>query len=187
MNNPYLFIFTGTSGSGRKSAAHKALRDTGIVHIPSCTDRPPRDKERPDEDYRYVSEEKFDMLHQNDFFTEMVKIDRYRYGIGRRYLDLALSAGKSIYLILNREGSDTIRRLYGERAIRIFIYVDKRTVSERLESKGTSPEILNSYLSHYTEEVTYRKHCEHVIENLSLDRTAEQIKTIVNSYLNNKS
>lgn len=55
MNNPYLFIFTGTNGSGRKTAAHRALRDSGIIHIPSCTDRPPRDKERPDEDYRYVS------------------------------------------------------------------------------------------------------------------------------------
>lgn len=52
MNNPYLFIFTGTNGSGRKTAAHRALRDSGIIHIPSCTDRPPRDKERPDEDYR---------------------------------------------------------------------------------------------------------------------------------------
>lgn len=183
MNNPYLFIFTGTSGSGRKTAAHKALRDSGIIHILSCTDRPPRDKERPDEDYRYVSAERFDQLDQNGFFTETVKIDRYRYGIGKRYLDLALNAGKSVYLILNREGSDTIRRLYGDRAIRIFLYVDKQTVTERLESKGTRFEIMDSYLSHYTDEVTYRKACEHVIENISLERTVSQIKTIVDGYL----
>lgn len=73
MNNPNLFIFTGTSGSGRKTAAHRALRDSGIIHIPSCTDRPPRDKERPDEDYRYVSAERFDQLDQNGFFTETVR------------------------------------------------------------------------------------------------------------------
>ncbi|CAM4054145.1 guanylate kinase [Paenibacillus alkaliterrae] len=183
MNKPYLFIFTGTSGSGRKTAAHKALENSGILHIPSCTDRPPRDKERPDQDYRYVSKEKFNVLNQNGFFTETVQIDRHRYGIGKRYLVLALNAGNSVYLVLNREGSDTIRRIYGERAIRIFLYVDKKTVSERLESKGTSYEIIDSYLSHYSEEVTYRKACEHVIENRSLASTIEQIKKIVNSYL----
>lgn len=185
MNNPYLFIFTGTSGSGRKTAAHQALKDSSILHIPSCTDRPSRDKERPDEDYRYVSKERFDELHQNGFFTESVTIDRHRYGIGKRYLDLYIGAGKSVYLILNREGSDTIRRLYGERAIRIFLYVDKQTVSERLESKGINYEIIDSYLSHYTDEVTYRKSCEHVIENISLPRTVEQIKTIISGYINN--
>ncbi|MEV5029338.1 guanylate kinase [Paenibacillus sp. LPE1-1-1.1] len=183
MGKPYLFLFTGTSGSGRKTAAHKALQGSGILHIPSCTDRPPRDKERPDMDYRYVSKEQFDLLAADGFFTELVKIDQHRYGIGRRYLDLALQAGNSVYLILNREGADTIRKLYGERAIRIFLYVDKKTVSERLESKGTSYEIINSYLSHYSEEVTYRKSCEHIIENLSLERTAQQIRAIIDSYL----
>ncbi|MDQ0115083.1 hypothetical protein [Paenibacillus harenae] len=64
----------------------------------------------------------------------------------------------------------------------IFIYTDKQTVSERLESKGTSYEIIDNYLSHYTEEVTYRKHCEHIIENIAIERTVEQIKAIVNGY-----
>ncbi|CAM4506161.1 guanylate kinase [Paenibacillus endophyticus] len=183
MVKPYLFLFTGTSGSGRKTAAHKALQGSGIAHIPSCTDRPLRDKERPDMDYRYVSKEQFDQLAAEGFFTESVRIDRHRYGIGKRYLDLALHAGNSAYLILNREGSDTIRKLYGDRAIRIFLYVDKKTVSERLESKGTSFEIINSYLDHYSEEVTYRKYCEHIIENVTIEETVMQIKAIISSYL----
>jgi guanylate kinase len=183
MGKPYLFIFTGTSGSGRKTAAHKALKGTGIAHIPSCTDRPPRDKERPDMDYRYVTKEQFDHMQAEGLFTESVKIDQYRYGIGKRYLEMAHQAGNSVYLILNRDGSDTIRELYGDRVIRIFLYVDKNTVSERLESKGAPFEVIDSYLRHYTEEVTYRKSCEHVIENLSLERTVQQIKAIIDSYL----
>ncbi|MGO4542513.1 guanylate kinase [Paenibacillus sp. 2TAB19] len=187
MNNPYLFIFTGTSGSGRKTSAHRALQGSGIVHIPSFTDRPPRNKERPDADYRYVTEQQFDSLYHNDFFAEFVRIDHHRYGIGRRDLDQAMNSGNSVYIILNSEGTERIRSLYGERAVRIFIYTDKQTVSERLESKGTSFEIMDNYLSHYTEEVAYRKHCEHIIENMTIDRTVEQIKTIVSRYLGSES
>ncbi|MCR2807027.1 guanylate kinase [Paenibacillus soyae] len=181
--SPYIFIFTGTSGSGRKTAAHQALRGSGIVHIPSCTDRPPRSREHPDSDYRYVSETQFDLMCRSDFFAETVRIDRYRYGIGRRYLNMASESGQHVYLILNREGSDAIREQYGERVVRIFLYVDKNTVQERLESKGTSYEVVDSYLRHYNDEVTYRKHCEHIIENVNLKETIARIKSIVDGYL----
>lgn len=180
---PYVFIFTGTGGSGRKTAAHRALKESGVVHVPSCTDRPPRDKEHPDSDYRYVSPQQFQLMLMNDYFAEQVVIDRQHYGIGRRYLDSALGEGQHVYLILNREGSETIVRKYGDRAIRIFLYVDKKTVQERLESKGMPYGVIDSYLSHYGDEVTYRKQCEHVIENVKIEDTIAQVREIVQSYL----
>jgi guanylate kinase len=182
-SSPYLFIFTGTSGSGRKTAAHKALNDSGIKHIVSCTDRPPRSKEQPDSDYRYLSEMQFELMKRNDFFAETVRIDQHRYGIGRRQLHTALHSGQHVYLILNREGCDVMRELYGERVIRIFLYVDKATVQERLETKGMSYEVIDRYLSHYNDEVTYRKHCEHVILNADLNKTIQQVRDIVERYI----
>ncbi|MEK3884694.1 guanylate kinase [Paenibacillus sp. PL2-23] len=184
--SPYIFIFTGTSGSGRKTAAHRALKGSGIVHIPSCTDRPPRSREHPDSDYRYVSEMQFELMRRSDFFAETVRIDNYHYGIGRRYLDMAAQSNQHVYLILNREGSDAIRELYGNRVVRIFLYVDKATVQERLEAKGTSYEVIDSYLRHYNDEVTYRKLCEHVIVNVSIEHTITQIKAIIDGYLSSK-
>ncbi|GKU78193.1 guanylate kinase [Paenibacillus sp. L3-i20] len=184
-SSPKLFVFTGTSGSGRKTAAHTALKNSDIIHIPSCTDRPPRSKEHPDSDYRYVSPAQFELMYVNHFFAEDVRIDHYRYGIGRRILDATLNEGNDVYMILNREGADKIRALYGDRVIRIFLYVDKNTVRERLESKGTPYEIIDSYLDHYSEEVTYRKSCEHVLENVNLEKTVEKIREIVQSYKSN--
>jgi guanylate kinase len=181
--SPYLFIITGTSGSGRKTAAHKALKNSNVVHVPSCTDRPPRSIAPPDNDYRYVNSEQFEIMRNNNLFVEYVQIDRHRYGISRRYLDLALGAGNHAYVILNRNGSDALRAEYGERAIRIFIYVNKTTVRERLEAKGMAYDVVDNYLENYNEEVTYRKSCEHVIENISLESTITQIRTIVNHYI----
>jgi guanylate kinase len=108
-----IFVFTGTSGSGRKTVAHRIAAETGIVHVSSCTDREPRDRIRPDLDYHYVSKDRFTELAASGAFIEAVTIGKHRYGILKSELDAALATGKSLYLVLNREGSDAIKRIYG--------------------------------------------------------------------------
>ena len=58
-----------------------------------------------------------------------------------------------------------------------------RSVRERLESKGLSFETIDRYLNTYTEEVVYRKHCEHVIENTELIPTLARIREAIQSHL----
>ncbi|MNR07927.1 hypothetical protein D3C85_1240600 [compost metagenome] len=66
--------------------------------------------------------------------------------------------------------------------IRLFLYVDKPTVKERLEIKGTDPEWIDHILNHYTDEVGYRKSCEHVFQNLNVTDTRNQIKEVIRRY-----
>ena len=180
---PYIFIFTGTSGSGRKTIGRQIGSELGFYHVLSCTTRVPRTTEGQDLDYHYISHEEFAELERNGDLLQSVIIGKEHYGIRRQELDKALASGKHVYMILNSEGAAVLKNLYKDQVIRLFIYVDKQTVRERLESKGMSFEVIDRYLDQYTEEVAYRKQCEHTIENVALVRTLEQIRTAIHSHM----
>ncbi len=184
MDQPILFVFTGTSGSGRKTIAHVIGERFNLAHVISCTTRQPRHSVKSvQQDYHYLNHEAFEEEASNGQFLQIVTIDRERYGVRERDLDVALSGDQHVYLILNREGAAEFKRRYGDRVVRLFIYVDKQTVRERLESKGMAYDVLQHYLDHYTEEVTYRKECEHVVQNIELKKTLAELSEIVGGYV----
>lgn len=183
MNSPLLFVFTGTGGSGRKTVAHRLGGESGWRHVRSCTDRPPRRTDRPDRDYHYLTPDQFAAEQAAGGFVETVEIGGCRYGIRRRELEEALAEGRHVYLILNPDGAETFKRLYGERVIRIFLYVDKRTLRERLEEKGADYNVIERYLESYTDEVTYRNACEVVVQNLVLEETLDRLREALKPYM----
>jgi len=183
VKDSWIFVFTGTSGSGRKTIAHRTGSELGLTHVISCTTRQRREKELTDRDYHYLTGEEFEAVAQSGGFAQMTTIDKERYGIRKSDLDEALSGGNSVYLILNKEGASAIKSLYGDRVIRLFLYVDKQTVRERLEAKGTRYSVIESYLNHYPEEVLYRKQCEHVFENVEISRTLAALRTAFKDYV----
>jgi guanylate kinase len=175
MSSGDIIVFTGTSGAGRKTIARRISEALGLRPVVSATTRTPRNSDKPDLDYHYMSRERFEEWERDGGFVQTVEIDRNKYGVLRREMDEALETGHGISLVLNRDGAEAVKRLYGDRVIRIFVYVDKQTMRERMESKGVRYDVIESYVDHYADEVTYRKKCEHVFENVDLDRTVERI------------
>jgi guanylate kinase len=178
-----IFIFTGTSGSGRKTVARKVCEQLAINKIVSYTTREPRPKEIVGQDYHFMTREQFieDAL-KGDFF-QTVEIDQNFYGTKKSDVQAAVDSGHSAYLIVNRSGANRIKFEFKEKAVRLFIYVEKHTVRERLEARGESFDVIEHYMMHYTEEVTYRKDCEHVYENIDLNHTVELVKKTMEQYI----
>ncbi|MEK8132338.1 hypothetical protein WMW72_31005 [Paenibacillus filicis] len=178
---PILLLFTGTGGSGRKSVACKVGEAMGLHPVVSYTTRSPRPREANNGFYRYINESDFEMSFQAGEFMETVTINGYRYGIKRSELDKALAGTRGAYLVLNREGTELFKRMYGEQAFRVFIYVSKQTVLERLTAKGMPYEVVERYMAQYSDEVSYRKSCEAVVENMELSLAVSKVLEAVRS------
>ncbi len=178
-----LFIFTGTSGSGRKTIAHMVGESLGFTHVRSYTTRPPRSHDVNRTEYMYTSEETFRRMAADGEFVEHVVIDGYSYGIRRDDLLRDAHSGRHAYVIVNRYGASDLKKLLGDDAYRIFLYVSKSAMLERLESKGFHYEVIERYSRHYPEEVGYRKECEYVIENVDKKDTAIKVKRTLEAVL----
>ncbi|MDB5055933.1 MAG: guanylate kinase [Bacilli bacterium] len=178
-----IFIFTGTSGSGRKTVAKKVCDQLGIKKIVSYTTREPRPHEVEGVDYHYISRAQFIEEDLKGEFFQTAEIDHIFYGVKKRKMHALVEAGENAYLIVNRSGANRIKFEFKEKAIRLFIYVEKHTVRERLEARGESYEVIQHYMDHYTEEVTYRKDCEHIFENIELSHTIEMVKHTIEQHL----
>jgi guanylate kinase len=183
MNNNMIIVFVGTSGSGRKTIAHQLASELGYRYITSHTTRALRPHEIHGRDYHFISREKFIAADQTGAFLQTAEIDGCFYGIKHSDVEDALKANPVVYVIVNHNAANKFKAQYGDRVVRIFIYANKQLILERLQSRGVSDEIVDHYMEHYAEEVSYRKQCEHVFENLEITATKQNVKKALLSYL----
>jgi guanylate kinase len=183
-DNETIFVFTGPNGAGRKTVADMSGSTLGVKQVISCTTRPPRPGEVDGEDYHFISGDQFVNIVKADGFLEVIEIYGYMYGIKDEDVAKTIQANGSVYLVLNRHGADMLKKLYGDRVIRIFIHADRSVIIDRMKERGDSTVMIQRYMSHYDEEIAYKTECEHVFENIDLAHTVFDLTKTLDGYLN---
>lgn len=179
-----IFVFTGPNGAGRKTVAQMSGDTLGMKQVISYTTRTPRSAEVNGQDYHFVSRDVFSEDQKNNEFIEVIEIDGNLYGVKGQDIVNTLQKHGAVYLILNRFGAEAVKKLYGTKAVRVFIYADKETILKREEDRGDSPQLIQRYMSHFEEEMAYKDQCEHIFENLDLAHTVFDLtKTLDDNYL----
>ncbi|TJY41062.1 guanylate kinase [Cohnella pontilimi] len=179
----FLIVYTGPDGSGRKSVAEAVGHTFGMAKVISYVTRPARSGEVDDQDCHFISMEAYLQMELEGQFLESVEIDGDRYGIRRADVENSLRRYGVVYLILNREGAERMKELYGDKAIRLFVYADRRVVEERQRNQATDEAVIARRLRHYDREMAYRSSCEHAFENFDLGDTVFQITNTLETYL----
>ncbi len=182
-----IFVFTGPDGSGRKTVSKLAGDTLQMKTVVSYTTRNKRHYEVEGRDYHYISREDFLAAEKNGEFFESVEIDGNLYGIKEQDIIERFQQKGCIYLVLNIEGTEQIKKHFGDKVVRIFVHADRETVVKRQEERGNSQEEIELHLAHFDQDIQYKEQCEFSIQNYELSYTVFEVTQTMEKYLLEKT
>lgn len=188
MTQGKLIVVSAPSGSG-KSTIINCLKANGLsfTFSVSATSRKPRGKEQNGVEYYFLTPEEFRAKIALGEFLEYEEVykDQF-YGTLKSEVDRRLAEGQNVLFDIDVKGALNIKRIYGTRAITIFIQpptVDE--LSRRLHSRGTeTEELIQKRLARAEYELGFAPQFDHTIVNDDLDRAVRETEALLHAFLN---
>lgn len=182
-----LIVFCAPSGSGKSTLIAHAMREfPRLTFSVSATSRPPRGQERDGVEYYFLSSDEMRRRIDAGEFIEWCEVypGRY-YGTLRSEVDRLLASGKDVVLDLDVIGAENVKKLYGERALTIFIQppsVDE--LRRRLEQRGTdSPEVIQTRIERAEYELGFAPRFDQRIVNDDLETAKQEVVSTLHQFL----
>ena len=139
-----LVIISGPSGSGKTSIAREVCKRIGedkTYFSISTTTRPPRKGEVNGVDYFFVSKDEFLKDIQENQFLEWAEVHGNYYGTSLKQIQKALNEGKIVFLDIDVQGFESIKKIYPDLITSVFITTPNKTILiQRLQNRGTETE-----------------------------------------------
>jgi guanylate kinase len=181
-----LFVFSAPSGTGKTSIYKEILHNNPEIEFSvSATTRKKREGEIDGRDYFFLEKNDFEKRIKNDEFIEYEKIfdDNY-YGTLKSFIDGKINDGKDVLFDLDVKGALSVKRIYKDKALLIFIKPpNKEVLKERLIKRGTeSKEIIENRLSRFDFEMEKINEFNYVVINDDLKKAINEVQEIINKY-----
>lgn len=177
-----LIIIAAPSGTGKTTVIHRFLStNPNTIHSVSCTTRPIRPNEVDGRDYHFIDDVTFKKWISEGKFAEYCPVHDHIYGTPKEPLDKWLSEGKDVLLDLDVVGALKLKKLYGDKAITIFLIPPSdEELKKRLLSRGTDTKEQQSLrLKNALNEMTYKDKFDHRVVNDVLDKACGEIEEIL--------
>ncbi len=182
-----LLVFTAPSGSGKTTIVQHILstfKNTGFSV--STTTRSKRPHEVHGKDYFYLSEETFKLWVSLDAFAEWEEVyEGQFYGTLKSEIERLTSSGRHVVFDVDVKGAMSIKHLYPDETLTIFIKVPSMEILEkRLRLRGNdNEENLKRRLIKAREELTFEPQFDVVVVNDVLEQTLKEVEAIVQKFL----
>lgn len=182
-----LIIISAPSGAGKSTLVRYLLsHNLNIRFSISATSREPRGEEKNGVEYYFLTPDQFRAQINNDEFLEYEEVypDRF-YGTLKSEVDRIIAEGSNVIFDVDCIGGLNIKKIYGNRALSIFIMPPSLEVlRERLEKRGTdSPEVIEDRLSKAEYEISFAPQFDAIIFNDNYEEARAEILKLVTDFI----
>jgi guanylate kinase len=182
-----LLVFTAPSGSGKTTIVRHILsKNADTAFSVSATTRSRRPNEIHAKDYYYLSVETFQLWVSMDAFAEWEEVyNGQYYGTLKSEIDRLTQMGRHVVFDVDVKGAMSIKELYPEKTLTIFIKVPTMELLEqRLRARGNEKEeSLKKRLEKAAYELSFEPRFDAVLINDDLPSALLKAEDIVQNFL----
>ncbi len=182
-----MFVLSSPSGVGKTTLTKKIAENNSNFKISiSHTTRKPRPNEIDGKDYYFISEEKFNLLIEENSFFEHANIFDNRYGTYKKTVLDFLSQGKDVLFDIDWQGTQQLKKVENLSMVTFFILPPNiKVLKERLLNRHKGQEeLIKKRMKKFNEEISHWDEYNYVVENDDLNICYNKILNIIMSEKN---
>ena len=181
------FVLSSPSGGGKTTVARRILQEAktqeadSVALSISATTRPQRKGETDGQDYYFLDEAEFRHREEAGWFLETASVFGNLYGTPRQEVQGKLAQGISVLFDIDWQGAKQIRGQLPQETCSLFLLPPSfEILSERLHKRAReSGNDIQRRLQMALQEMTHWNEYDYVIVNEDLERTVQQVHTIL--------
>lgn len=191
MNNGKIIVVSAPSGSGKSTIINAIIgkKEIDLCFSVSATNRAPRAGEIDRISYNFLSTTQFQEMIEEGAFVEWEEVypGRY-YGTLKREIDKTIEQGHNVILDIDVKGARNVKKLYGDRALSIFIMPPSiEILRHRLLKRGTeNPESLADRLAKAEFEISFSDKFDAIVINDDLSKAIADTEELIKIFINSK-
>ena len=181
-----VIIFAAPSGSGKTTLVkHLLQKNKDLAFSISATTRDKRAHEVDGLDYHFLSLEDFKQKIANDEFIEYEEVYPNKfYGTLKSEVQRIWNEGKNAIFDLDVQGGITLKKIYQEKALSIFVKIPSiEVLTERLKNRQTeTTESLAKRIAKARSEMLFEKEFDISLLNEDLATSCNEAQILYNNF-----
>jgi len=176
-----LIVISGPSGVGKDTLIKRLLElDRNLVYSVSGTTRTPRDGEKADENYTFLTRADFEALVAQGAFLEHATYNGNLYGTFKDRVESARASGCDVVLKIDVQGAEQVRKQMPDATSIFVVAPSDDELLRRLEARGSeSAQDLEARHEIAKREMKLADHYAHVVINDDVGRAVAEIRGII--------
>ena len=177
-----MLVLSSPSGAGKSSISRCLLDADNNLHLSvSATSRKRRPGEVEGVDYRFVSNEDFRLMINNQEFLEYAKVFDHYYGTPKEAVEEKMQNGCDVLFDIDWQGTQQLKARARDDLVSVFILPPSiPELEKRLMKRGQdSAEVVARRMSKAADEMSHYPEYDYIIINEDLDRSVAAILSIL--------